>query len=123
MEDEQPLLEAIKAKLEKGGFDVLTARSVEQAKNHVKDVENIDVIWLDHYLLGDENGLDFVAWCKMDGSTCKQVPIFVVSNTATDDKIKTYLHLGAEKYYVKAEKRLEDVIDDINKHLTDTDRK
>ncbi len=117
VEDEQPLLEAIKAKLEKSGFSVVTARTVEQAKNHLLDIGKIDVIWLDHYLLGKENGLDFVAWCKKDGSQFKKIPIFVISNTASADKVQTYLKLGVNKYYVKAEKRLEEIIGEIIREL------
>ena len=120
IEDELPLLEAIRIKLEKNGFEVLTARSVEQAKNHVQDVENIGAIWLDHYLLGKETGFDFMAWCKADSQKCKNIPFFVVSNTASPDKLQSYLQLGAEKYYIKAEKRLEAIIEDINNYLSKT---
>ena len=117
VEDELPILEAIRAKLQKSGFDVVTARSIEQAKNHAQDIEKIDVIWLDHYLLGKETGLDFIAWCKADSSPYKRIPFFVVSNTASPDKVQTYLRLGAQKYYVKAEKRLDAIIADIDAFL------
>jgi len=120
VEDERPLLDAIRIKLEKSGFSVVTARSVEQALNHVKDVGNIDAIWLDHYLLGKESGLDFVVNCKQENSWCKNIPIFVVSNTATPEKVKAYLELGVEKYYVKAEKRLDDVIGEIKAKLLES---
>ena len=123
IEDELPLLAAIRAKLEKSGFEVVTARSVEQAKNHAQDIEKIDVIWLDHYLLGKETGLDFVAWCKTDGAHCKHIPIFVVSNTASPDKVQSYLRLGAERFYVKADKRLDEIIADMNAYLANTNRK
>ncbi len=115
VEDERPLLEAIKIKLEKNGFNVLTARSVEQAKNHVLDVDKIDCIWLDHYLLGKEDGLSFVLWCKE--KDYKEIPIFVVSNTASEEKVQTYMKLGVNKYYVKAEKRLEEIIRGIKSSL------
>lgn len=117
VEDERPLLEAIKIKLENSGFEVVTARSVEQALNHIEDVDNIDAIWLDHYLLGKENGLDFVAKCKADDSKCVSIPIFVVSNTASSDKVQAYMQLGVNKYYVKAEKRLDEIIADMNDEL------
>jgi CheY-like chemotaxis protein len=118
VEDEIPLLEAVRIKMEKNNFLVLTARSSEQALNHLKDVEGIKAIWLDHYLLGKETGLDFVARCKAEGSPFKKIPIFVVSNTASDDKVQAYLKLGVSKYYVKAEKRLDEIIEEIGKSLT-----
>lgn len=114
VEDELPLQNAIKIKLEKNGFQVLTARSVEQAMNHVLDVEKIDVIWLDHYLLGEKTGLDFVITLKSDKKFVK-IPIFVVSNTASSDKVKSYISLGATKYYTKANYRLEQIIEDMRK--------
>ena len=117
IEDEIPLLEAIKIKMKKKGFEVLTARSVEQALNHLKDVEGIKAVWLDHYLLGKETGLGFVANCKTEGSAFKNIPIFIVSNTASEDKIQAYLKLGVSKYYVKAEKRLDEIIEEIKKYL------
>jgi DNA-binding response OmpR family regulator len=117
VEDEKPLLEAIKMKLEKHGFSVVTARSCEQAKNHILDIKKIDAIWVDHYLLGKENGLDFIFWCKTEMKNFKKTPIFVVSNTASSDKVKQYMMLGVKKYYVKAEKQLGDIIEEIKKAI------
>ena len=114
IEDERPLLEAIRMKLEKNGFDVVGARKVEEAFNHMKDVEKIDAVWLDHYLLGSENGLDFLARIKQEDSKWKNVPIFVVSNTASEDKVKSYLALGVNKYYTKSNHSLDKIIEDIN---------
>lgn len=123
IEDERPLLEAIKIKLEKSGIDVLTARTVEQAEQYAKEIEKIDAIWLDHYLLGKENGLDFVAWCKDDSNTkCNLIPIFVVSNTASADKVSTYMALGAKKYFVKSNHRLDEIIAEISKELYNIDK-
>lgn len=110
LEDERPILEAIKAKLETSGFNVLTARSVTQAVDYIENLKNIDAIWLDHYLLGKENGLDLVANLKQSDSKWRNIPIFVVSNTAGPDKVKLYMELGIDKYYVKAEHRLDEII-------------
>jgi len=116
MEDEQPLIEAISAKLKISGFQTVSARSVQQGINLLEDGVAIDVIWLDHYLFGKEDGLDFVDQIKKS-EKWKSIPIFVVSNTASPDKIKNYMHLGVDKYYVKAEHRLDEIIDEIKKVL------
>ncbi|MFA6322799.1 MAG: response regulator [Candidatus Buchananbacteria bacterium] len=116
VEDERPLQSAIKIKLEKNNFEVVTARSVSQALGLMEDINKIDVIWLDHYLLGKENGLDFVAKIKND-KNWKKIPVFVVSNTATDEKVKNYLSLGIEKYYIKSNYRLDNIVSDINNFL------
>jgi len=118
VEDEQPLLEAIKAKLENSGFEVATARSVEQALNYLEDLVRVDAIWLDHYLLGKENGLDFVTKLKLHKGAWVNIPIFVVSNTASPDKVQSYIQFGITKYYIKAEHRLDEIIKEI-KELID----
>lgn len=112
VEDEIPLQNAIRDKLETNNFLVLTARSVEQAEKHLQDVDSIDVIWLDHYLIGGETGLDFLVKLK-NNKNWKKIPVFVVSNTATTTKVASYLTLGADKYYTKSDYQLEQIISDI----------
>ncbi len=133
IEDERSLLLAIKIKLEKNDFKVITSRSVERAFStpikkitlssvelalkHLEELEQVDAIWLDHNLLGEEDGLDFVTKFKANGGKWSTVPIFVVSNTASADLVKTYKKLGVNHYYVKAEFRLEKIIEEINLSL------
>lgn len=113
VEDEQPLATAIKTKLKQTGHDVVTARSTEQAYRYLSEIDNVCLVWLDHYLLGGESGLDLVRKMKEEGSEWRQVPIVVVSNTASQDKVKNYLHLGVEKYFTKSNEALGDIIDDV----------
>jgi DNA-binding response OmpR family regulator len=112
VEDEKPLAKAIGAKFVKFGFDVVTARTVDQAEGYLHDGVKVNIIWLDHYLIGKKNGLDFVAHLK-NHSAHKKLPIFVVSNTAGLEKQRTYLQLGVSKYYVKSDNRLDEIIRDI----------
>ena len=86
VEDELPLLEAITVKLGLSGFAPVTARTVEQALAYLEDIKDVKAIWLDHYLIGKENGLDFISKIKEENSAWKNIPVFVVSNTAGDDK-------------------------------------
>lgn len=138
LEDERPLLEAIHAKLEKSGFNVIAARSVEQAFNpkldkkslttitiqsieqaliYLESLERIDAIWLDHHLLGKEDGLDFVKKFKANGGKWSKIPVFVVSNAASPKTIKSYIDSGVGKYYVKSDHRLDEIIKDIESFL------
>ena len=138
IEDERPLLNAIKVKLEKNGFYVITSRSVERAFStelkedssgtvtlnsvesalkYLEELEHVDAIWLDHNLIGGEDGLDFVTKFKANGGRWSTLPIFVVSNTEDSELVKTYAKLGVNKYYVKAEHRLENIIKEINSSL------
>jgi two-component system, chemotaxis family, chemotaxis protein CheY len=116
VEDEKPLLDAVRIKLEKSGFDVVTARAADQAYGLLEDIVKIDVIWLDHYLIGKENGLDLVAKIKSNDKY-KNIPIFIVSNTANPDKVTSYINLGVNKYYIKSNYRLDAIISDIREAL------
>lgn len=139
IEDERPLLEAINAKLEKNGFKVIAARSVEEAFNanlkknklgiitidsieraldYLESLERVDAIWLDHHLLGNEDGLDFVKKFKANGGRWNKIPVFVVSNAASPKTIKSYMNIGVSKYYVKSDHRLDEIIADIERHLS-----
>lgn len=116
LEDEKPLLEVIKAKFETEGFSVVTARSVNQALEYLKDGVKIDAVWLDHYLFGREDGLDFVTEVRRDDQG-KNLPIFVISNTVSPEKVQVYLKLGVKKYYTKVDFRLDQIITDIKNFL------
>ena len=138
IEDERPLLEVVKTKLKKNNFDVITSRSVNrafgspleeddkgeitktsiiEALNHIENLERVDAIWLDHNLLGKEDGVDFVTKFKANSGKWSKIPIFVVSNTSNSDLVKTYAKLGVNHYYIKAEHKLENIIKEINLHL------
>lgn len=134
IEDERPLLAIIQAKLEKKGIATITSRSVERAfsveieKNagkhismssialalaHLENLEKVDAVWLDHNLLGSDNGIDFVTKLKANGGHWKKIPIFVVSNTSDPELVKQYKKLKVHNYYVKAEHTLESIVSEI----------
>jgi CheY-like chemotaxis protein len=138
IEDERALLDVVNARLKKKGFGVVIARSVdevfnatleesgtsilkasniEQALAYLEDLENVDAIWLDHNLVGKENGLDFVKKFKANGGRWEHIPIFVVSNTEGTKTIESYLGLGVSKYYIKSNHKLDDIIKDIEETL------
>ncbi len=116
LEDELPLMKAIRIKLEAAGFEVVTSRSVQQALNTMEDVEKIDAVWTDHYLLGNDTGLDFVSKIKSD-PRWRDIPVFVVSVTASPHNVESYGALGIKKFYTKHEYRIDDIIADINAKL------
>jgi CheY-like chemotaxis protein len=116
VEDEAPLLRAIQKKLETNDYNVVTARTVEQALGLMEDIENIDLVWLDHYLLGKDTGLEFVKKIK-ENKAWAEIPIFLVTNTATSSKVHTYIGLGVDKYFIKSSARLDDIIDEIDTQI------
>ncbi len=117
LEDERPLVEIIMTKLESNGIDVVTARTTEQAMQYLEDMGTIDAIWLDHYLFGKETGLDFVVKLKSEESKWKSIPVFIVSNTASSGNMQSYMQLGVNKYFVKAEHQLDWITKEIKDFL------
>ena len=94
------------------GFDPIVVATVEDGIKQLQNLKEVDVIWLDHYLLGTENGLDFVVQLK-NHPEWKEIPIFVVSNTASTTNIRSYIQLGVSNYYTKADYDINQIINDI----------
>lgn len=55
---------------------------------------------MDHYLFGKENSFDFVAFLK-GSDQLRELPVFVVSNTASPEKVRSYLQLGQSIFIPK----------------------
>jgi len=116
VEDEKLLLEAIKKKLSFLNISCISASSVAEAKQFIDTTSSPpDAIWLD-FLLGDGSGLDVLEYVKSH-PVMSTVPIFVVSNSGSDDKITQMLALGAARYMVKAEHRIEDIINIVKEFI------
>jgi DNA-binding response OmpR family regulator len=112
LEDERQLAMAVREALTERGFEVIIVATVEDGVHQLENLHHVDVIWLDHYLLGSENGLDFVVKVKSHPEW-KDIPIFVVSNTASSTNIRSYIELGVQHYYTKADYSIMQIIDDI----------
>lgn len=109
VEDETLLLQAITKKLKLSGMDVLSCASGQQAVDYLDSVDELpDAIWLDYYLK-DMNGLAFMQQLK-EKPEWAAIPVLVVSNSASPDKVSNMLALGARKYILKAEYRLDEII-------------
>lgn len=109
VEDEELLLKAITRKLELNDFDVVSCMAGAQAIDYLEHFPQLpDAIWLDYYLK-DMNGLEFMQHIRTN-KLWEDIPVMVVSNSADPEKVHRMLGLGASKYLLKAEYRLEDII-------------
>ncbi len=109
VEDEYLLLQAISKKLELNGITAIPYSSGNQAIDCLNNLSELpDAIWLD-YQLKDMDGLEFMGQLKKN-EKCAQIPVIVVSNSASEDKVNSMLALGAKKYLLKAEYRLDELI-------------
>lgn len=117
VEDESLLLQAITKKLKLNNMDVLSCSSGQQAIDYLNSLEELpDAVWLDYYLK-DMNGLAFMQHVKANPKWA-DIPVLVVSNSASPEKVNTMLALGAKKYILKAEYRLDQIIEMIKDFLT-----
>lgn len=108
IEDERDLMEAVRIKLTKDGFSVVCAATAEEALELMKTTEPA-LIWLDIMLPG-MSGLEFLRKLR-EQAEGKKIPVVVVSNSGSPDKIRESRELGAATYFVKADWRLEEIID------------
>ncbi len=120
VEDELLLLQAITKKLKLSGMDVLSCSSGKQAVDYLNSIDELpDAIWLDYYLR-DMNGLAFMEEIK-NNPKWSNIPVLVVSNSASPEKVHNMLALGAKKYILKAEYRLDEIIAMIRVFITDAE--
>ncbi|MEK7153834.1 MAG: response regulator, partial [Patescibacteria group bacterium] len=99
-------------------MDVLSCASGQQALDYLKNLDRLpDAVWLDYYLK-DMNGLAFMQELKQS-ATWGAIPVIVVSNSASPDRVHNMLALGAKKYILKAEYRLDEIIAMIRDFIAD----
>src|SRR5262249_25608165 len=97
VEDEELLLQAITKKLKLSAMDVVSCASGQQALDYLDNLDELpDAIWLDYYLK-DMNGLSFMQTVKQNPKW-QNIPVLVVSNSASPEKVHNMLALGAKKY-------------------------
>lgn len=116
VEDETLLLQAITKKIKLSGMDVLSCASGQQAIDYLGSLDELpDAVWLDYYLK-DMNGLAFMQQLK-ENPKWADIPVLVVSNSASPEKVTNMLGLGAKKYILKAEYRLDEIIQMIKEFI------
>ena len=118
IEDEALLLQAISKKLELSGMTPVSCTTGKQALDYLNSLSELpDAIWLDYYLK-DMNGLDFMHELKKNDKW-ENIPVIVVSNSASEDKVHSMLALGVKKYILKAQYRLDELIELVKKFISD----
>jgi len=118
VEDENLLLQAISKKLELDGISTISCISGDQAIDYLNNLSELpDAIWLD-YQLKDMDGIEFMIQLKKKEAWA-QIPVIVVSNSASEDKVNNMLVLGAKKYFLKTEYRLDELIPIIKQFIAE----
>lgn len=117
VEDERLLLQAIAKKLKMNEMEVIPCLSGKKAFDYLNSSSKLpNVIWLDYYLK-DMDGLGFMNRLK-ENSKWKKIPVVVVSNSASPKKVHNMLALGVKKYFLKAEYRLDNLVEIIREFIS-----
>lgn len=117
VEDEDRLQKAIKFKLKSKGNVVEVADSVRTAIDQLKAHGKFDAVWMDHYLVGYYDGIDLYETMSRVEEWA-DIPVFVVTNTASEVKLGAYKDMGAKKCFIKAEAKIDEIVDEIHGELT-----
>lgn len=120
VEDERQLANAVREALLAHDFNVVVVSTADDAIAQLQNLGTVDIIWLDHYLMGASNGLDFVIRIKSDPEWSK-IPVFIVSNTASQQNVHSYIRLGVTNYYTKADYDIGQIINDLKYTLDRSD--
>ena len=110
VEDEEILLTGLKEELESGGDTVQGAsdgvEGVEQTKSFKPDLILLDL------LMPKMDGMEMLQKLKADSAT-RDVPVVILTNLSDYEKISEALSLGAMDYLVKANYKLEDLLEKV----------
>lgn len=114
IEDEAALQKTFGDILKSEGFEVISALDGETGLNLAKE-EKPDLVLLD-LILPKIHGLDVLKEIKQNENT-KNIPVIVLTNVESIEKIDKALELGATTYLLKSDYSLEDVIAKVKKAL------
>lgn len=114
IEDDSFLLDLEAAKIKKNNYDVLVAQTGEDGIKKIKEPD-IGIILLD-LLLPNFDGFEILKTIRANELT-KKIPVIVFSNCAEQKDVEKAMQLGANKFMVKSNFSLEELIDEIGKFI------
>ena len=110
VEDEEILLTALSEELKQEGFEVAGAKDgvegVEKAVSEKPDLVLLDLV------MPRLDGIGALKQMK-DNPAIKDIPVVILTNLSDYDKVSDALSLGAMDYLVKANYRLEELVNKI----------
>jgi len=110
VEDEEILLTALKEELGSGGYDVGGAVDGQDGLDKVKTFKP-DLILLD-LVMPKMDGMEMLQ--RLKGSAeMRDIPVVILTNLSDYERISEALSLGAMDYLVKANYKLEDLLDKV----------
>lgn len=113
-EDDNFLLVAVKDKLMRAGFAVITATNGVEALEKMRK-ENPDLVLLD-LVMPQKGGFEVLEEAHQDREL-KKIPIIILSNLGNESDVKKAKELGAVDYLVKANFSLKRVVEKVKFYI------
>jgi DNA-binding response OmpR family regulator len=114
IEDDAALQEAVTMKLDRAGFNSISALSAEQGIEHLSK-NQVDFIWLDMYLPG-MSGLQFLEQIRQMNAH-KETPVMIVSAYSSDESKKRAFELNILNFVSKIDNSIKDIVSLVCKHF------
>ena len=114
VEDEQSMQRALKNKLEHAGYAVRVADDGEAALTALRDAAP-DLVLLD-LIMPKLDGISVLRQIKND-EALRSVPVVILTNLSSGDKVAEAMQLGTFDFLVKANYSLSDVLKKVSDRL------
>jgi len=113
-EDDKYLRNAMRVKLEKSGFTVITVGDGQEAIDQIK--ASIPALVVLDLLMPVKDGFTVLQEIKNDPAAQK-IPVIVASNLGQKEDIDKAMHLGAIDYIIKTNMTLGELVEKITKFI------
>lgn len=114
VEDEQSMQRALKNKLEHAGYAVIAANDGEEAIDALRSSKP-DLVLLD-LIMPKLDGISVLRQMKSDDAL-RGVPVVILTNLSSGDKVAEAMQLGTFDFLVKANYSLDDVLKKVQERL------
>ena len=110
VEDEQPIALTLSLKLKNQGFDIMHASDGDEALTLLGE-HAFDLILLD-IIMPNRDGFEVLRRMK------KKIPAYILTNLCQEEDAAMCKKLGAQRFFIKSETSLNDVVHHIKKLFT-----
>jgi len=116
VEDEEIMIDLLKRKLSKEGYEVFVARDGEEGLKKMKEMEpKPDLILLD-IVMPKMGGFEVMEEMKKD-EKLKEIPVIVISNSGQPVELDRAKKLGAKDWLIKTEFDPKEVLEKVKKQI------
>ena len=108
VDDDKTFLKTISHALKDQGYEVIQAEDGEEGLEKTR-AEVPDLILLD-IMMPHTGGMDFMKILKEEDEKLRTIPILIVSNLSSMNRVNEGLKLGAHGYIIKSDESLKTIL-------------